>query len=154
MSVSLIDILAAQQPGYFSKVISDLDTSDPRTQAVKRALAHYHEGVYAKYECTDFSKYGYLTGNVKVDWDKSFAEVPPAMLWFYYEALRRVLAQRHDSFEKAVMWMFSRMGHRITMCREHCTDEQINEFIRQVIHDLYIEFQQREKVINFIPAEL
>ncbi len=153
MSVNLVDILAAQKPGYFSKVISDLDTEDPRTQAVKRALAHYHNGVYAKYECTDFAKYGYITGHLKLDWDKSFTEIPACMMWFYYEAVRRCAAQR-DTFEKAVMFMFDRLGHRIVLYREHCTDEQINEWIRQVIHDLYIEYDQRPEPLNLIQMSL
>ena len=153
MLVSLIDILAAQQPGYYSKVISDLDTQDPRTQAVKRALAHYHEGVYAKYEDTGFSRYGYITGTLEIDWDKSFSEIPACMMWFYYEAVRRCAAER-DTFEKAVMYMFDRMGHRIVMYREHCTDEQINEWIRQVIHDLFIEYDERPKTINLIQMGL
>lgn len=153
MLVSLIEILAAQQPGYYSKVISDLDTQDPRTQAVKRALAHYHEGVYAKYEDTGFSRYGYITGTLEIDWNKSFTEIPVCMMWFYYETVRRCAAER-DSFEKAVMYMFDRMGHRIVMYREHCTDEQINEWIRQVIHDLYIEYDQRPEPINLIQMGL
>ena len=153
MLVSLIDILAAQQPGYYSKVISDLDTQDPRTQAVKRALAHYHEGVYAKYEDTGFSRYGYITGTLEIDWDKSFAEIPACMMWFYYEAVRRCVAER-NTFEKAVMYMFDRMGHRIVMYREHCTDEQINEWIRQVIHDLFIEYDECAEPINLIQMGL
>ena len=153
MSVSLIAILAAEQPGYYSQIISDLDTNDPRTQAVKRALAHYHEGVVAKYEDTEFSRFGYITGNLKVDWEQSFTEVPACMVAFYYEAVRRCVANR-GTFEHAVMFLFDRMGHRMKLYQEHCNEAEINEWIRQVIHDLYIETGEPPKTFEKLHIEL
>lgn len=153
MSVSLIAILSAEQPGYYSQIISDLDTNDPRTQAVKRALAHYHEGVVAKYEDTNFSRFGYITGSLTIDWDKRFGEIPACMLSFYYEAVRRCVANR-DNFPHAVMFLFDRLGHRIKLYREHCTEEEVNEWIRQVVHDLYLEYEERPEPINLIHIDL
>lgn len=153
MSVSLIAILSAEQPGYYSQIISDLDTNDPRTQAVKRALAHYHEGVVAKYEDTNFSRFGYITGNLTIDWDKPFTEIPACMVSFYNEAVQRCIVQR-ETFEKAVMFLFDRMGHRIKMYREHCSEEEINEWIRQVVHDLYLEYDNQPEPINLIQMGL
>lgn len=153
MSVSLIAILSAERPGYYSQIISDLDTNDPRTQAVKRALAHYHEGTVAKYEDTNFSRFGYITGNLTIDWDKRVGEIPACMLAFYYETVRRCFANR-DNFPHAVMFLFDRLGHRIKLYREHCTDEEINEWIRQVVHDLYLEYEGRPEPINLIQIDL
>lgn len=153
MSVSLIAILAAEQPGYYSQIISDLDTNDPRTQAVKRALAHYHEGVVAKYEDVEFSRFGYITGNRKIDWEGSIVDVPPCMVSFYYEAVKRCMASR-GTFEHAVMFLFDRMGHRIKLYQEHCTEEEINEWIRQVIHDLYVEMVVQPLTVEKLHIEL
>lgn len=149
MTVDLIGILAAQQPGHYSALISDLDTNDPRTQAVKRALAHYHEGVYAKYEDTEFSRFGYITGNLKIDWDEPFKDIPYCMNSFYYEAVKRCVAAR-KTFETAIMFLFDRLGRRICLYRMHATDDEINEWIRQVVHEIYNEFMTEKETFEKI----
>ncbi|AQT28138.1 hypothetical protein pVa21_197 [Vibrio phage pVa-21] len=75
------------------------------------------------------------------------------MVAFYYEAVRRCVANR-DNFQHAVMFLFDRLGHRIKLYQEHCTEQEINEWIRQVIHDLYIEYEQRPEPINLIHMDL
>ena len=149
MNVNIVGILAAQNPGHYSAILSDLDTTDPRSRAIKRALAHYHEGVVAKYEDTNFKRFGYLTGNLKIDWDESFKDIPYYMNSFYYEAVKRCIAAP-KKFDEAIMFLFDRLGRRICLYREHASDEVINEWIRQVVHEIYSEFMIETETIEKI----
>lgn len=153
MNINIVGILAAQEPSHFSTLLSDLDTSDPRSRAVKRALSHYHNGVYAKYEDINFKRFGYLTGNLKIDWDEPFKDIPYYMNTFYYEAVKRCIVAR-PKFEEAIMFLFDRFSRRICLWQVHVTDEVINEWIRQVVHEIYTEFMTEKETIEKLHIEL
>jgi len=107
--------------------------SDPRTEALTIALAG-----------TRRTELALLLNDVSlIDWDSSFKEIPTCMVWLYHDIIKRSMAEQ-DSFEEAVKFAVRFIGYRLCMYTEHCHPSDIIEWVKQVVHDLYIEMAYDE----------
>lgn len=114
--------------------ILDIDTEDPRSRGLKRALTYI-----ADKGGSGILDLAYLKGNRTIDWDAPYKALPCALNAFYQSSVITA-TERRGCGKHAVMFFFTRRHQAILAMRTHYSDRDICEMIRQIVNDIYREY--------------